>query len=205
MDAEEVEVRTLAQWHSWLRRHHALGGGIWLIYPRKAPGQTALTYDELVDEAVCWGWIDSKPGRVDELRAKLYFAPRKPTSAWSAKNKARVERLRADGRLQAAGEQAVEAAKQRGNWDRLDSVEALEIPTDLRAAFRLLPGSLKTFQSFSRTNQRMVLEWVASAKRPGTRARRVTEVAEKAARNEVANLWSAKRAGGNIGSKRPGV
>jgi uncharacterized protein YdeI (YjbR/CyaY-like superfamily) len=193
VDAEHVEITRLTQWRTWLRRNHDRPKGVWLIYPRSAKGGVGIAYDEMVDEAICWGWIDARPGRVDEHRAKLYFAPRKPTSSWSAKNKARVERLDAAGRLQAPGIVAIEAAKQSGTWDRLNEVENLEIPDDLQMAFRNCPGALENFQSFSRSNQRMVLEWINTAKRPETRARRLEETASKAAVGEVANLWSARK------------
>jgi len=196
VDPEHVEISRLTQWRTWLRRHHQQPMGVWLIYPRSTKEQNGLTYDEMVDEAVCWGWIDSRPGKVDDHRAKLYFSPRKPTSGWSAKNKERVGRLLEVGRIQPAGLRAIEAAKKSGAWVKLDSVEKLEIPADLRSAFQRLPGAKANFQAFSRTNQRMVLEWINNAKKPETRKRRIEETAAKACRNEVANLWVAKKVEG---------
>lgn len=193
MDVEHVEISRLTQWRSWLRRNHQQMNGVWLIYPRSTSAQGGVKYDEMVDEAICWGWIDSRPGRVDSERSKLYFSPRKANSGWSAKNKVRVGRLLKAGRIQPAGLKTIEMAKKSGAWTKLDKVETLEIPADLGAAFRRLPGAAANFKSFSRTNQRMVLEWIHSAKKPETRQRRIEETAAKAFLNEVANLWVAKR------------
>jgi len=193
VDAEHVEVARLTDWRTWLRRNHQQPNGVWLVYPRSTKKQSGLTYDEMVDEAVCWGWIDSRPGKVDDEHAKLFFSPRKATSGWSAKNKHRVSRLLGAGRLQPSGLKVIEVAKKSGAWTKLDDVEKLEIPVDLGLAFQRLPGAEENFQSFSRTNKRMVLEWISNAKKPETRQRRVDETAAKAFRNEVANLWVAKK------------
>jgi uncharacterized protein YdeI (YjbR/CyaY-like superfamily) len=110
----------------------------------------------------------------------------------SAKNKGWVERLSQEGRMEPQGLRAVELARSSGTWDALNNVERLELPEDFAHAFSRLPGSLLTFQSLSRTNQRTVLEWIESAKRPDTRAKRIAETVARAERGEVANLWSAK-------------
>jgi len=189
IDAAMVECTTLEEWRGWLREHHCGATGVWLVYHKKASPLPSLSYDEMVSEALCWGWVDSRPGTVDDYRGKLYFAPRKKTSGWSAKNKQRIEILIKEGRMQAAGLALVEEAKASGTWTALDAVEQLAIPDDLAVAFAAHPGSQENFEDFSRTNKRMVLEWIAQAKKPETRATRITTTAEKAALNEVANLW----------------
>jgi hypothetical protein len=189
IDAAMVECTALEEWRGWLREHHRGATGVWLVYHKKASPLPSLSYDEMVSEALCWGWVDSRPGTVDDYRGKLYFAPRKKTSAWSAKNKQRIEDLIKEGRMQAAGLALVEEAKASGTWTALDAVEQLTIPNDLAEAFDAHPGSRENFEGFSRTNKRMVLEWIAQAKKPETRATRITTTAEKAAVNEVANLW----------------
>lgn len=189
IDAAMVECTTIEEWRGWLREHHRGASGVWLVYHKKVSPLPSLSYDEMVSEALCWGWVDSRPGTVDDYRGKLYFAPRKKTSAWSAKNKQRIEDLIKEGRMQAAGLALVEEAKVSGTWTALDAVEQLAIPDDLVAAFAAHPGSQENFEGFSRTNKRMVLEWIAQAKKPETRATRITTTAEKAAVNEVANLW----------------
>jgi uncharacterized protein YdeI (YjbR/CyaY-like superfamily) len=115
-EAERVEVAILRQWRDWLERHHARETGVWLVFLKKSSGQAKVDYEELVCEGLCWGWIDSEVGRVDELRTRLWFAPRRPRSAWSASNIRRVERLVAERRMQPAGERAVEEAKESGRW-----------------------------------------------------------------------------------------
>ena len=188
-DVVSVECATIDQWHEWLRQHHDTSNGVWLVYHKKSSPTSSISYDDMVSEALCWGWVDSRPGSVDEFRGKLYFSPRKKTSAWSAKNKARVEVLLREGRMQPAGLAIIAAAKEADTWDKLNAVEQLDIPPDLAAAFAALPGSRKNFDAFSRTNKRMVLEWIAQAKKPETRATRIATTAQKAAENEVANLW----------------
>ena len=146
----------------------------------------------MVDEAICWGWIDSRPGKVDQQFSKRFFSPRRPKSGWSAVNKERVARLTRAGRMKSAGLASVRLAKENGAWNELDEVEQLVIPNDLRKELKSHPSALKNFNSFSNSNRRALLIWINSAKRPATRHKRIIEVAEKAERNEVANQWKAK-------------
>ena len=135
------------------------------------------------------GWIDSKPGTVDEMRAKLWFAPRKPGANWSALNKKRVERLIALERMREAGLRVVSAAKLSGTWDALNAVEALEIPADLALAFASYNRAASYFDAFPRFTKRAILEWIAAAKTSDTRAKRVEETARLAQDNIRANQW----------------
>jgi uncharacterized protein YdeI (YjbR/CyaY-like superfamily) len=183
------QVETREQWRGWLSDNHRRREGIWLVTFRKNSGHPHVDYASAVEEALCFGWVDSKPGKVDDLRTKLWFAPRKPGTGWSKLNKERVERLIDSGRMHAAGLAKVKAARADGSWSRLDAVEALEIPGDLTAAFRRHAGSAKNFEAFPRSAKRAILEWILQAKRPETRAARVTETAVLAARNERANQW----------------
>jgi uncharacterized protein YdeI (YjbR/CyaY-like superfamily) len=146
-----------------------------------------LDYGEAVEEALCFGWAVSTGGRFDDRRSKLYFAPRKERSVWSASNKARVERLIAAGLMQPAGLAAIERAKSNGAWTALDEVEQGIVPPDLAAALRANPPAAERFAAFPWSARRALLIWVADAKRPETRAARVTEIAVRAARNERAN------------------
>jgi uncharacterized protein YdeI (YjbR/CyaY-like superfamily) len=172
-----------------LTKNHRRQEGVWLVTFRKNSGQPHLEYASAVEEALCFGWVDSKPGKVDKLRSKLWFSPRKPGTGWSKLNKERVGRLIAEGRMHAAGLGKVEAARADGSWTKLDAVEALQIPGDLNAAFRRHAGSAKNFEAFPRSAKRAILEWILQAKKPETRAARVTETAMLAARNERANQW----------------
>jgi uncharacterized protein YdeI (YjbR/CyaY-like superfamily) len=186
-DAPEVQVDDRATWRAWLEANHATARGVWLVTWRPRSGRAGLDYEAAIEEALCFGWVDSTGGRVDDDRGKLYFAHRKPRSVWAATNKARVERLIADGRMQPAGLAVIERAKANGSWEALDSVERLEVPEDLAVALERLPPADRNFAGFPPSARKMLLGWVALAQRPDTRAGRITKVAEAAARNERAH------------------
>ena len=184
-----VHPLSRARWRAWLREHHTRGDGVWLVRYKKATGQPTLSYDEQVDEAICFGWVDSLPRRLDAERSMLYFAPRKPGSGWSRVNKERVDRMTAAGLMRPAGQAVIDAAKADGSWTLLDAVEDLDIPDDLAAAFARHLGSAAHFDAFPRSARRGILEWIVQAKRAPTRAKRIEETARLAARNERANQW----------------
>ena len=162
-----------AAWRSWLEEHGQTNAAVWLVYYKKDSGQPSITWKEAVEEALCFGWIDSKAKPIDDLRYMQYFSPRKPKSVWSQINKASVERLVADGLMREPGSRAVEMAKASGSWTALDEIEALVIPDDLAAALAATPGTRDRFARLSRTNRRIILQRIATAKRPDTRARRI--------------------------------
>jgi uncharacterized protein YdeI (YjbR/CyaY-like superfamily) len=184
-DAPLVPADDRAAWRSWLAANHATARGAWLVTWRRGHGPV-LAYEDAVEEALCFGWIDSTAARVDDQRSKQYFAPRKPGSGWAATNKARVERLLAAGLMAPAGIAAVERAKADGSWTSLDAIEQGIIPDDLGTALAAVRGAAANFDAFPKSARRAILAWIAAAKRPETRAARVRETAEKAARNERA-------------------
>ena len=185
-DAPHVHADDRATWRSWLEANHATARGAWLVTWRSRSGRVRLDYEAALEEALCFGWVDSTGGHVDDERGKLYFAPRKSRSVWAASNKARVERLIAAGRMAPAGLAAIERAKANGSWEILDSAERLEVPEDLTAALQARPPAAVNFAAFPPSARKMLLGWVALARRPETRAARITEIAEAAARNERA-------------------
>lgn len=185
-DAPQVQAGDRASWRAWLEANHATSRGVWLVTWRRGHGPV-LEYEDAVEEALCFGWIDSTAGRVDEGRSKLYFAPRRPGSGWAATNKGRVERLLAAGRVAPAGIAAIERAKADGSWTALDAIERGVIPDDLADALAEHPPAAEHFGAFPRSVRRAILVWIGSAKRPETRAARVSETAVRAARNERAN------------------
>ncbi|WNV77158.1 YdeI family protein [Geodermatophilus sp. DSM 44513] len=185
--ADRVHAADRSAWRSWLADHAATSGGVWLVYD-KGPGRR-LTYDDVVEEALCFGWVDSRPAALDDTRAMLYVAPRRPGSSWSRKNKQRVARLRAAGLMTPAGEAAVAAAQANGAWSALDAVEDLVEPDDLRAALAAVPAALAHWTAFPPSTRRAVLEWLASAKRAETRAARVATTVAEAAEGRRANQW----------------
>lgn len=189
-DAEKVHVETAEQWRAWLTEHAERPDGVWLVTWKRPTGRPAPTYDEAVEEALCVGWIDSTAGTLDGERAMLWFAPRKRGSGWSRVNKRRLEALESQGRLGPRGRALVDAAKADGSWTLLDDVEDLVVPDDLATAFDAHPGSREQWEAFPRSVKRAHLEWVVQAKRPETRAKRIADIAERAARGERANQWT---------------
>ena len=185
-DAPEVHADDRATWRAWLEANHATAAGAWLVTWRARSGRIRLDYEDAVEEALCFGWIDSTGGYLDDERGRQYYAPRKPRSPWAATNKARVERLIAAGRMAPAGLAAIERAKANGSWEVLDSVERLEVPADLAAALQAHPPAEANFRAFPPSARKMLLGWIALARRPETRAARIAKTAEAAARNERA-------------------
>jgi uncharacterized protein YdeI (YjbR/CyaY-like superfamily) len=168
------------------------GEGVWLISYKKATGKPRVDYNDAVEEALCFGWIDSKPNKLDDERSMLWFAPRKPGSGWSRINKERVERMIAAGLMTEVGLAKIEAAKQDGVWHALDAIEALEIPPDLEEALASYASARQHFDAFPRSVKRGILEWIATAKRPETRAGRIEETARLAEDNVRAHQWRKK-------------
>ena len=179
-------------WRDWLAAHHTRRDGVWLVTWRVGSGGPRITYDESVEQALCFGWVDSKGRALDAERTMLWFAPRKPRSGWSRPNKVRVEKLLAAGLMAPAGLAVIEAAKASGAWTLLDDVEDLVVPDALAAAFAAHPPAAEHWKAFPRSVKRAILEWIVQAKRPETRAKRVAEAAVKAAVNERANQWRPK-------------
>jgi uncharacterized protein YdeI (YjbR/CyaY-like superfamily) len=186
---EQVEVVTASELRDWLRQHWDSSPGIWLVTYKKAAGERYLPYDDIVREVLCYGWIDGRARALDELRSQLLLTPRKPTSKWSRPNKLRVAELEAAGRMMPPGRAVVEAAKASGTWTALDDVEDLVEPPELTAALDAVPAARTNWDTFPRSTRRATLEWIAAAKRPATRDRRVAETVELAARNLRAQQW----------------
>ena len=184
-----IHPKSRAEWREWLSEHHTQAEGIWLISFKKASGKPRLEYDEAVEEALCFGWVDSKPNKLDEERAMLWYAPRKAGTGWSRLNKSRVEKLIATGLMTTAGLAKIEAAKADGSWNALDAIEALETPPDLAKALASNKTAQKYFDEFPRSVKRAILEWIANAKKPETRAKRIEETVTSAAKNIRANQW----------------
>lgn len=187
-----IHPLTRAEWRAWLQAHHTRKAGVWLVSYKQATGKPRLSYNDVVEEALCFGWIDSKPNKLDEERSLLWFASRKVGTGWSRPNKVRIERLLAAGQLSPAALAKMDAAKRDGSWTKLDTVEDLQIPDDLAQALACQPGAAANFEAFPRSAKRGILEWIAVAKRAETRSRRVDETARLAALNQRANQWRRK-------------
>lgn len=179
-----VRARDRRAWRAWLERNHARSPGVWLLYFKKASGRPSVGYAEAVEEALCFGWIDSKLNSVDEASYKQVFTPRRPKSAWSRLNKERVARLIKEGLMAEAGLAKIEAAKRDGSWESLDRVEALEVPPDLRKALDADAAAARNFAAFNNSTRKRILHRIEGARRPETRAQRIAEAVERAARDD---------------------
>ncbi len=189
IDAEEIHPTTRKALRAWLLKHHTRTSGLWLVSYKKAAGKPRIDYDELVEELLAFGWVDSKPNTLDAERSKLWIAPRKAGSGWSGVNKQRIEKLLLAGLMHESGLAKIEAAKADGSWTKLDSATALELPPDLIAAFRLHPAARGHFDAFPPSTRRAILEWISQAKTEATRSKRVQETARLAQDNVRANQW----------------
>jgi uncharacterized protein YdeI (YjbR/CyaY-like superfamily) len=179
----QVSARDRAEWRAWLAEHHASAPGVWLVYLKKGSGQASVRYDEAVEEALCFGWIDSVTRTLDAARYQQVFTPRKRRSPWSQSNKERVARLSAQGLMAPAGLAAVEVAQHDGTWTMFDGIESLPMPDDLAAALSDNPAAQSHFAAFSSAVRQQALWWIADAKRAETRQRRIAQVVSAAAEN----------------------
>jgi|GEM_PF-50793 len=184
-DLPLLEVSDRGAWRGWLERNHSTSPGVWLAVGKKGNTRTALNYEEAVEEALCFGWIDSVVHRLDADRFKQLLTPRKRGSGWAKTNKARVERLISQGRMTSAGLAAVEAAKADGSWQTLDDVEDLLVPADLASALTADPAAAQGFHGFTSSARKMILYRISEAKRPETRARRIEQTVRAAAQGRM--------------------
>jgi len=193
---ERLVLSERAAWRVWLEENHARDAGVWLVSFKKATGKPRVGYDGSVEEALCFGWIDSTERSVDESRLMQLFTPRRSRSVWSQSNKARVEKLIAAGLMRPQGLAKIEQARLDGSWDAYSVVESLEVPADLQVAFEAGPeGARPNWEAFSPSSRRAILWWVHSAKRPETRAQRIAQVVSEAAKNRRANFPEDRRRG----------
>jgi uncharacterized protein YdeI (YjbR/CyaY-like superfamily) len=181
MEKPEIETfypASQKQWRSWLQKNHAKKDAVWVIFYKKSSGKPTLSWSESVDEALCFGWIDSTKKTLDEERSIQFFSKRKAKSTWSKINKAKVERLADEGLMMPAGLASIERAKENGSWTILDTVEELTIPKELEKAFKSRPGSKDFFLSLSKSVRKMMLHRIVMAKREETREKRIAEIAD---------------------------
>ncbi len=174
-----------ADWRAWLRSHHESVAGVRLVLDKKSSGTPRLSLDEAVEEALCFGWIDSTLHPKDDSRFVLNFTPRRPGGTWSRANRDRVRSLTERGLMTDAGLRIVEQARSDGSWTALDDVDALLVPEDLAAAFASEPDARDNFDRFTVSARRATLWWIKGAKRPDTRARRIAETVRLAADNRT--------------------
>jgi uncharacterized protein YdeI (YjbR/CyaY-like superfamily) len=177
------EIKTVCplnrqQWREWLQAHHDTEKSVWLVYYKKKSNRSTLAWSEAVDEALCFGWIDSVAKPIDEERYMQFFCRRKPTSVWSRINKEKVERLISEGLMAQAGLDTIDRAKSNGSWIILDDAEALVIPADLEEEFQKKPNAKAYFLGLCKSDKRNLLQWLVLAKRPETRQKRMAEIVD---------------------------
>lgn len=185
MPKKEIETfcpSNSSEWRQWLEENHLTKSSIWLVYYKSSTKIASITWSEAVDEALCFGWIDSTKKTIDDERYMQYFSKRKPNSMWSKINKEKVTQLSQNNLMSKAGIDSVEIAKQNGSWTYLDEIDALIIPKDLLAELTKHKGSMEYFESLSNSAKKILLHWVISAKRPETRQKRIVEIADNASK-----------------------
>lgn len=183
-EPKTVYPASAAEWRLWLQENHSKENAVWLVFHKVKSGIPSVSYDEAVDEALCFGWIDSKAQSVDQISHRQFFSKRKPKSVWSRVNKAKIAKLMEEGRMTEAGIKCIETAKMNGSWTILDEVEELRIPDDLKNELEKFPEANKYFELLSRSTKRNMLQWLVMAKKEETRKTRISEIVEKAKENK---------------------
>jgi uncharacterized protein YdeI (YjbR/CyaY-like superfamily) len=187
-ELEQVYVPDRQSWRDWLSENHKSSPGIWLVYYKKASGKLRVAYSDAVEEALCYGWIDSTVKTIDEERSFQLFTPRKKGSTWSKLNKQRVEKLQKEGLMTPAGLACINIAKENGMWEILDSVEALIMPEELETALKENKKALENFSNFSNSIKKGIYWWIISAKTAATRLKRIEKTLTMAEVNKRAQF-----------------
>lgn len=180
-NAPHFYAKNRTAWRKWLEEYHDTETAVWLVYDKGAA--RSFTWAELVQEALCFGWIDSRPGKISDTQSKIYVSKRKPKSVWSKVNKAHIEQLITNGQMRPAGLAAIERGKLNGSWDTLNNSDNMIIPPELQTAFDNNRIALAHFKTFSTSSRRNTLQWIYDAKTDETRAKRVTQTVESAEQN----------------------
>jgi len=179
-DTENFCPTSQIDWRRWLQENHQSKQSVWLICYKKESNKPTIGWSGIVDEALCFGWVDGKRKSIDNESFRQFLCKRKANSTWSKINKEKVQRLIDEGLMTQAGLDSIERAKQNGSWTILDDVEELEIPADLEEKFETQYGSKDFFLSLSKSVKKAILQWIVLAKRPETRQKRMDEIVELA-------------------------
>lgn len=186
MHNKEIETyspQSQTDWRQWLEKNHQSKQSVWLVFYTKKSNVPSLSWSEAVDEALCFGWIDSTRKKINDISFMQFFSKRKPKSNWSKINKEKVQRLIGNKRMTKAGYESVEIAKQNGYWTILDEIEEVIIPNDLEIAFEKHNGSKDYFLGLSKSTRKIILSWIILVRKQETRQKRIEEVVESAALN----------------------
>jgi len=181
------------EWRNWLQKNHLSTESVWLIIYKKESKIPSVYYSEAVDEALCFGWIDSLPNKRDENSYYQFFSKRKAKSNWSKVNKLKVEQLLKENKIMPQGLKMIELAKQTGTWDALNKVDELKIPQEMEELFEKNNQAKINFENFPKSIKRGILEWIYSAKQDSTKLKRITETVVLAEQNIRANQYKSKK------------
>ncbi len=189
---KEIHCKDRKTLRKWLYKNHEQKESVWLIIHKKNSTKGKLSYSDAVEEGLCFGWIDSKPNKLDGDTYKLWYSPRKTKSVWSKVNKLKIEELIKTGQMHAAGFAKIAAAKKDGSWAVLDAIEDMQMPADLQKALSKNKKAKQFFDAFPAGIRKQLFWWITSAKREETRNRRVAETVTKAEKNIRANQYVPK-------------
>lgn len=182
-------AKSRKEWRKWLEKNHQSETSVWLIIYHKTSPVKSVYHDEAVEEALCFGWIDSIAHKRDEESKYQFFAVRKPRSNWSKANRERAEKMIAQGLMQPGGQNMIDLAKKTGTWEALVDVQNSVIPDDLQRLLQKNKTALKNFMAFPPSSKRIILEWILNAKKPETRQKRIEETVACASKNIKANHY----------------
>ena len=184
-----VSAKSRKEWRKWLEKNHQTESSVWLIIFHKRSEVKSVYYDEAVEEAICFGWIDSIANKRDSESKYQLFSRRKPGSKWSRLNRQRSAKMISQGMMTPSGQAVIDRAMKEGTWEALEQVQSAVIPDDLRKLFNKNKTALKNFQAFPPSSKRIILEWILNARQPQTRERRIAQTVELAAKNIKANHY----------------
>jgi len=185
-------ARDRKMWRAWLQKNHSKSAGVWLIYYKRSSGKPRLEYNDAVEEALCFGWIDSTIRPLDGEKYMQRFTPRKSKSGWSRLNKQRIERMISQGLMTAAGLEKIEVAKKNGSWESLDHIDAIQLPDDFAKALSKNKKAKVNFENFPQFTRKQFLYRINSAKRPETRKQRIQLLVKMAAANKKPSVEGFK-------------
>lgn len=191
MDVPHFYAKDRATWREWLKQNHETEKAVWLIFDKGA--NRTLAWKDIVQEALCFGWIDSRPGKVSDTQSKIYVSRRKPKSVWSKINKSHIQDLEKKGLITPAGQKVIDEAKANGSWDALNKSDNLELPSELIQLLAENAQAKANFEGFSTTSKRVILEWIYSAKTEETRLKRIHETVQLAEQGIKANLYKKSK------------
>jgi uncharacterized protein YdeI (YjbR/CyaY-like superfamily) len=184
-DLPALLFKTQAEWTNWLEQNHSRDQGVWLKFAKKNSGESSVNYEEALEGALCYGWIDAVVNKLDDKFYLQKFTPRRPKSIWSKRNVAKVEALIKAGKMQPPGQAAVEAAKEDGRWDQAyESAANATVPEDFEAALKMSPVAREFFDTLSKTNRYAVIWRIQTAKKPETRAAKIAQMVAMLERGE---------------------